>query len=135
MCKRLLPDTQMYTVYRPICLHKHTHIHKYNCYKTHTQYYVLCTVLCRACSSSSSECYLLLSVCVTGLVTLGLLHTPYHWERQQPPRHTHKYTHAQTYMHTYHTQAKSVVENLQTIKEMAILSSHNKEDKALKMVS
>lgn len=52
-----------------------------------------------------------------------------------PQTHTHKYTHAQTYMHTYHTQAKTVVENLQTIKEMAILSSHNKEDKALKMVS
>lgn len=42
--------------------------------------------VCGLCRARSSESYLLLSVCVTCLVTQGLLHTPYH--RLPPPTYT-----------------------------------------------
>lgn len=103
----------MFTVYGPICLRTHANTTALK----HTLHCVL-SVPFRACSSSSSECYLLLSVCVTCLVTLGPLHTSYHRDRQQPPP-PHRHTHAPTYMHIY--KATSVVENLKTVREMAIL--------------
>lgn len=59
--------------------------------------------LCGAGSSSCSESYLLLSMCVTCLVTQGLLHTPYH--RLPPPTYTRAH--------------------VKTSKEMAIQSPHN----------
>lgn len=59
--------------------------------------------LCAARSSSCSESYLLLSVCVTCLVTQGLLHTPYH--RLPPPTYTRAH--------------------VKTSEEMAIQSPHN----------
>lgn len=76
-----------------------SHTHQCNSYKPCRGF----CGLCGACSSSWSESYLLLSVCVTCLVTQGLLHTPYH--RLPPP--------------------KRIQAHVKTRTEMAIQSLHN----------
>lgn len=105
------------------CPHTHTHIQVLE--NTHS---IVCCVQCccvRACSSSSIECYVLLSVCVTGPVTRGLIRASYHWDRQQPPGHTHTHTCVDVHTHMPYPGKVSVRKNLQTIKEMVIWSSQD----------
>ena len=153
--QKLLPDTQMYTVYRPM-LYVHTNTHTYNCYITYTRYCVVCAVYYAVPSLQQFFQWMLSAfICMcdwpgnTGpapyALSLGQAATPLDSHTHENTIiHTHTHTHTQTHTHTHtrmhrhictHIQLEPVIENLQTISEMITLSSHNHGSKALEMVS